>query len=59
MGSREQDAAYWMRRAERETLLAQRSPSGSEAAQHKMLAARFVDIAHHYKRVPLERSSAG
>ena len=59
MGSREQDAVYWMSRAERERQLAQRTSSRFQAAQHKMLAARFVDIAHEYKRMPVERPSAG
>jgi hypothetical protein len=50
MGAREEAAAYWSSRADKERQWAETSPNRGEASHHKRLAARYLDLAHSFQR---------
>ena len=50
MGARDEAAAYWSSRADKEKQRAETSPSRGEANYHMRQAARYLDLAHSFQR---------
>ena len=50
MGARDEAAAYWSSRADKERQRAETSPTRGEARYHMRQAARYLDLAHSFQR---------